>query len=415
MLCLPIPGPSNASPFTSIVATDIPQTLPLSPTTLHQRESLFGLAAHISPFQTLGTDFPTNGVTDSIFDAVSMDELPGNAARFGQKRDHIILDEASSVAPITENLLQQNQNLMSPRYLSVLDQQSWDWLHDDSIQFAELNTLDMASFSFNNDLAQTSYTTQNVLPNELGDSSTTTTCWLERAAPRDDTKSPTKANPFTNSLFVYQFKSGLAVQIVHIIDFLRNQAALKQVTRASPATGIVHPPFPRVVEVIRDSIAATVHCMLSRHIEIPISRQIPHQFLPLDTIESVFTAYVKRCAPLYPIFHPNSFMESSWDPSEGYANVGLFLTSIMTFGCLVIPVKEARSFSVELGYSILRTINERSISDEIHLVDKWVMSSWIVMMVYSAWSGAQRQLELAEAFRGPLSTVSLELLCTIIC
>ncbi|KAH8703172.1 hypothetical protein BGW36DRAFT_368925 [Talaromyces proteolyticus] len=133
--------------------------------------------------------------------------------------------------------------------------------------------------------------------------------------------------------------------------------------------------------------------------------RIPHLFPPLETIQSLFIAYRAAFLPLYPIAHTSMFSESSWDTNNPYADIGIFLTTAMVLGCLVTPVEEARLFSTELGYLIRLTITEGATQDETRLTDKWVLSAWVMITVFSAWSGIKRHMEMAEAYKGILSAV----------
>ncbi|KFX98662.1 hypothetical protein O988_04246 [Pseudogymnoascus sp. VKM F-3808] len=156
---------------------------------------------------------------------------------------------------------------------------------------------------------------------------------------------------------------------------------------------------PQIVGSLRDTIAARIHGMLYKLLERDEFRKLPHLFPPLETIQSFFDAYQKSISPVYPVVHPTTFSEFNWEDEDSYADIGIFLTTVMAMGCLITPVEEARSFSIELGYLIRITITEGAFQDETRLTDKWVVGAWIMIMVFSAWSGIKRHMELAEAYK----------------
>lgn len=212
-------------------------------------------------------------------------------------------------------------------------------------------------------------------------------------------------HPYSNCPFVYRFKKGPVVKVFRLTEFLHSQSAWKQVNDANASSDLSKSSLPRIAEPVRDAIAARIHGMLSKLAERDSARLIPHLFPPLQTIQSFFRAYQSTFAAIYPIVHPTTYSESSWDSNEPYADIGIFLTALMVLGCLTTPVEEARTFSAELGYLIRHTINESATQDEAHLMHKWVVGAWIMNTLYSAWSGMKRHMELADAFQGIPSAV----------
>ena len=212
-------------------------------------------------------------------------------------------------------------------------------------------------------------------------------------------------NPYANCPFVYSFRPGPVIQVSKLIQFLQDQAIWRRVNNAISSDGLSESALSRIIEPVRDAIAAKLYTMLSKLIEKDTTRRIPHLFPPLKTIQYLLDTGLKTCCPFYQVVHPTAFAESSWDSDEPYADSGLFFTSLMALGCLVTPVEEARSFSVQLSYLVRHNIVENAALDEAHLIDKWVISAWIMGMVYSAWSGIKRHMELAEAYQGAYSAV----------
>ncbi|KAJ5355919.1 hypothetical protein N7517_010528 [Penicillium concentricum] len=208
-------------------------------------------------------------------------------------------------------------------------------------------------------------------------------------------------NPYANCPFEYRFKRGPTVNAHRIYTFLHDQESWEQVKSA--VVGLrTNQPIPQIVASLRDTIVARVHGMLYKLLD---RSGFLHRFPPLDTIEYCYHAYQQTFSKLYPIVHPTSFLKSSGNTQDPDSDIGLFLATTMALGCLVIPVEKARAFSVELVYLIRFTITDNAFQDEICLIDKWVLSAWIMTLAFSAWSGSKRHMEIAEAFKGIPSTV----------
>ena len=215
-------------------------------------------------------------------------------------------------------------------------------------------------------------------------------------------------NPYANCPFVYSFRAGPVITVSRLIQFLQDQAIWQRLNNIVPSDELSDSTPSRIVEPVRDAIAAKIYTMLSKLIEKDTTRIIPHLFPPLKTIQYLLDIGHKACCPFYQVVHPTAFAESSWDSDEPYADSGLFFTSLMALGCLLAPVEETRSFSAELSYLVRHNIVENAALDEAHLIDKWVITAWIIGMVYSAWSGIKRHMELAEAYQGTFSAVCSE-------
>ena len=237
---------------------------------------------------------------------------------------------------------------------------------------------------------------------------------IEKAVTEKAANSKTKSNavgavnPYANCPFVYSFRPGPVIKVPKLIRFLQDQAIWKRLNNAISSDGLSESILPRVVEPVRDAIAAKIYTMLSKLIEKDTTRRIPHLFPPLKTIQCLLDTGHNTYCSLYRVVHPTAFAESSWDSDEPYADSGLFFTSLMALGCLLAPVEEARLFSAELSYLVRHNIVESAALDEAHLIDKWVITAWIMGMLYSAWSGIKRHMELAEAYQGTYSAVSSE-------
>lgn len=215
-------------------------------------------------------------------------------------------------------------------------------------------------------------------------------------------------NPYANSPFLYSFRAGPVIKVPKLIRFLQDQAIWKRVNITISSDESSESTLSMIVEPVRDSIAAKIYTMLSRLIEKDSTRKIPHLFPPSKTIQYLLDTGQRTCCPFYQVVHPTAFAESSWDNDEPYADSGLFFTSLMALGCLLTPVEEARAFSAELAYLVRHNIVENAALDEAHLIDKWVVTAWIMNVVYSAWSGIKRHMELAEAYHGTFSAVCSE-------
>lgn len=251
-------------------------------------------------------------------------------------------------------------------------------------------------------------TEEDVLLDEVFDeTSTSMDKQAKRARSQGVLGTTSTVNPYANCPFGYRFKRGRTVHASQIYEFLHDRTSWKQVSLASAALNMAQVPVPRVVGLLRDIIAARIHGMLNKLLDREDFKKIPHLFPPLETIQSFFDAYQHSFSPIYPIVHPVTFSESSWDSDDPYADIGIFFTTITVLGCLVMPVEKACSFSIELGYLIRLTITEGAVQDETRLTDKWVLSAWVMIMVFSAWSGIKRHMELAEAYKGILSVVCL--------
>ncbi|KFY16146.1 hypothetical protein V491_05433 [Pseudogymnoascus sp. VKM F-3775] len=249
---------------------------------------------------------------------------------------------------------------------------------------------------------------ESTLPdNVLEETSTSVYNQAKRARSRGVIGTKITGNPYANCPFGYRFKRGPTVSARQIYEFLHDRASWRQVSLANVALIPAEVSVPRIVESLRDTIAARIHGMLYKLLDRDEFRKLPHLFPPLETIQSFFDAYQKSISPVYPVIHPTTFSESSWEDEDSYADIGIFLTTVMSMGCLVTPVEEARSFSIELGYLIRITITEGAFQDETRLTDKWVVGAWIMIMVFSAWSGIKRHMELAEAYKGILSAFLL--------
>ena len=215
-------------------------------------------------------------------------------------------------------------------------------------------------------------------------------------------------NPYANNPFIYSFRAGPVIKVSKLVHFLKDQTIWKRLNSAISSDGFSESTPSRIGEPVRDAIAAKIYTMLSKLIEKDTTRKIPHLFPPLKTIQCLLDTGHKTYCPFYQIVHPTAFVESSWDSDEPYADSGLFFTSLMALGCLLAPVEEARSFSVELAYLVRYNIVESAAQDEAHFIDKWVTTAWIMGIVYSAWSGIKRHMELAEAYHGIFGAVCSE-------
>jgi hypothetical protein len=225
-------------------------------------------------------------------------------------------------------------------------------------------------------------------------------------------KTPTSAidatstiNPYANCPFEYRFKQGPTVNAHRICEFLHDKACWQHILLKNQRLSTTEGPISRIVGSFRDTIAARVYGMLYKLLDRNEFMRTPHLFPPLETIQSLLRAYQATFLPIYPISHPSMFSESSWDTHDPYADIGLFLTTAMVLGSLVTPVEKVRLFSIELGYLIRLTITEGATQDETRLTDKWVLSAWVMITVFSAWSGIKRHMEMAEAYKGILSAV----------
>ncbi|KIW38761.1 uncharacterized protein PV06_09706 [Exophiala oligosperma] len=219
--------------------------------------------------------------------------------------------------------------------------------------------------------------------------------------------SVTTSSPYAQSPFIYSFRAGPVIKIPKLIQFLQSQAIWKRLNFAFSSNEPPESTPSRIVEPVRDAIVAKIYTMLSKLIEKDTSRKIPHLFPPLKTIQHLLDTSRKTLCPFYQVVHPTAWVESSWDSDEPYADSGLFFTSLMALGCMLAPVEEARSFSVELAYLVRYNIVENAALDEAHLIDKWVITAWIMNVVYNAWSGNKRHMELAEAYQGTFSAFFL--------
>lgn len=208
------------------------------------------------------------------------------------------------------------------------------------------------------------------------------------------------ANPYANSPFEYRFKRGPTINARRICEFLHDRASWQQVNLVSAGLKPNGALAVRIIGAFRDTIAARVHGMLYKLLDRNDFDCVPHLFPPLESIQSCFATYQKTFQPLYPIIHPATLSELSCDNEDPYADPGLYLTTGMALGCLVIPLEKVRSFAIELAYLIRMTITNDAAQDESRLTDKWVLSAWIMAMVFSAWSGVKRHMELAEAYKG---------------
>ncbi|KIW89555.1 uncharacterized protein Z519_09711 [Cladophialophora bantiana CBS 173.52] len=164
---------------------------------------------------------------------------------------------------------------------------------------------------------------------------------------------------------------------------------------------------PVVADGLRDTVSSRIHVTVSKALDQDLVRKIPHLFPPLQTVQAIFAEYHRNLALQYPMVHPSTFFESTWEEDEAYSDIGLFFSTLMTFGCLTIPVQEARSFAIQLAFLIRNMINETMTRDENQINDIWTMSTALRVTVLSAWCGNERHAELAEAFRGTFSTAFL--------
>ncbi|KAB5549531.1 hypothetical protein GE09DRAFT_1126787 [Coniochaeta sp. 2T2.1] len=214
-------------------------------------------------------------------------------------------------------------------------------------------------------------------------------------------------SPYANYPFIYHFKPGRPIDLAVICEFLYPQPCWNRIKSLGSLLEPIHLPQWVISGAVRDGISARVYGMLSRRLEQFHARTIPQSFPPLETIQVCFQAYQRNFAALYPIIHPSTFLESSRTNRDSYNDTGILFTAIMTLGCLGLPVQESRPFSIELAYLVRITINESAERDESNLANKWVLSAWVLMTIFSAWSGVKRHSELAEAFHGVFSTVFL--------
>ncbi|RDL41316.1 uncharacterized protein BP5553_01295 [Venustampulla echinocandica] len=204
--------------------------------------------------------------------------------------------------------------------------------------------------------------------------------------------------PYSNSPFVYNFKKGPPIKILQICEFLHDHSSWKRINKLKPPLIPQGLPIMQVGEQLRDALSARIHGMLYKAPNQDYSGFIPHQFPPLDSLQYFFQTYQRNFSTLYPIVHPTSCMNSRLNKPEPYEDMGIFLTSILTLGCLMSPVSEAQRFSVELSYLIRVTVTEAAERDETSLTDVWTISCLILVTIFSAWSGIQRHSELVEAF-----------------
>jgi hypothetical protein len=212
-----------------------------------------------------------------------------------------------------------------------------------------------------------------------------------------------KRIPYANCPFEYQLKRGPTVNAYRIYQFLNNRSSWKEVNAAGEPCKPTEPLIVRVSSSSRDIIIARIHGMLYRLVD---RSAVPRCFPSLETIQSCFKSFHKSFLPLYPIVHPTTFSEIGGDnDQDSCPDTGLFLTTIMALGCLVIPVKEARAFSIDIAYLIRFAITDNAFQDETYLSDKWVLSAWVMVLVFSAWSGINRHMEISEAFKAVLSVV----------
>lgn len=229
----------------------------------------------------------------------------------------------------------------------------------------------------------------------------------------DDAGQVNTESPYANDPLVYQFKRGRPIDPGKVCAFLHPQPAWKHLAALrNRLSGIAHVPQWGACDVIRDSVFARVFGMLSKRIDQgPHHHKIPHSFPPLATIDTFFEACSRGISALYPIIHTLTFSENAWSRQEPHNDTGILFTAIVALGCLGLPFHEPRAFSIELAYLIRLTINDEVERDECSLADKWVLSAWILMTIFSAWAGVKRHSEVAEAFHGVFSTVcQLELL-----
>ncbi|OOQ86328.1 hypothetical protein PEBR_21909 [Penicillium brasilianum] len=237
------------------------------------------------------------------------------------------------------------------------------------------------------------------IPDETSTTVTgTTELEIKQPQSRSVARAVSSTNPYANCPFEYRFKRGPTVHAGRLSQFLHDQTSWRLVNTACVPFKVPEAPVVLVFGSFRDAIAARIHGMVYKLLD---QKSIPHLFPPLETIQSCFTAYRKSFLPLYPIVHPTTFSESSCHNNrDPYADIGLFLTTIMALGCLVVPIEEARAFSIELVYLIRFNITDNAFHDETCLADHYVLSAWVMVLVFSAWSGIKRHMEMAEAFKG---------------
>lgn len=212
-------------------------------------------------------------------------------------------------------------------------------------------------------------------------------------------------NPYANYPYVHQPKQGPIVRVSLICDFLHDTTSWKRICELKQERHVRTTFNPVIAHGIRDTISARMHAMLSKALENDTLREIPHLFPPLETLQSLFHVYWTTFGTIYPIVHPSTFSEAIWASNQAYADIGLFLSTLMVLGSLMVPTQEARLFAVEMAFLIRNMINETMTRDENQLNDKWTVSAAILITVFSSWSGNKRHAELAEAFRGAFTTV----------
>lgn len=214
-----------------------------------------------------------------------------------------------------------------------------------------------------------------------------------------------KQNPYSNSPFVYTFKQGRPIQLLAISEFLHDRSSWRRIDMFANSTYSGQPRDVGVDCRARDSISARIHGILFKALDKDYTPLIPHQFPPLGTLQCIFQAFQQNFATMYPIVHPTTLTESSFEKLRPYEDLGLFLSTIMALGCLMVPVQQAQAFSVELGYLIRTSIDDSAKRDETSLADIWTISSCVLITVLSAWSGVRRHFELAEAYHSTFTAV----------
>ncbi|OAP60537.1 hypothetical protein AYL99_05539 [Fonsecaea erecta] len=214
-------------------------------------------------------------------------------------------------------------------------------------------------------------------------------------------------DPYADWVHSHPLKKGPTVEVIRICDFLHDSQSWAKINTLEGRPGLKQTMGPVVADGLRDTVSSRIHVMVSKALDQDLVRKIPHLFPPLRTVQAIFSEYHRNLASLYPMVHPSTFFESTWGEDEAYSDIGLFFSTLMSLGCLTIPVQEARSFAIQLAFLIRNMINETMTRDENQINDIWTMSTALLVTVFSAWCGNKRHAELAEAFRGTFSTAFL--------
>lgn len=220
-------------------------------------------------------------------------------------------------------------------------------------------------------------------------------------SPPDD-----QETPYSNYPLTYKFSQGPPSKVHYICDFLQDRISWQHVIQLptySPCKSCV---VKQVTPPIRDMISAKVHGLLYKALDQHPLAILPQSFPPSETIEYLLHAYDKRFSGLYPIIPPTLFRQLTSENEDLGADPGILLTIIMCLGCLVSPVPKVRMASVQLAYLLRTSIHERTWRDETYLLDTAVITSWILITIFSAWSGDRRHSMNAEAYQSVFTAVS---------